>query len=156
MAKKDKEVTVLDKIKELGLEDELPKEQPFDEEDDPPQVNKPKSILFSKDDFKSKLMIQELKQRDFHNIVTIAPIGKDLIRSVLDKLKQEKESDNVYTIAYLPLSNDDINRDESKIEKEIREINISVKEGLGLDTKVLAYFGDREDGEINGKSIIQQ
>ena len=147
------EETVMDKLESIGVtkDDLYPEGNPdVDEEQDPVrkghlEIKKIPVIVFNDGDKKSRIMIKELEAKDHIDIVTVIQ-GTSKIVQVL---KQEKEKGNLYNIAYLPYSNDDTNKDEGTLRKDIEKINAKVRVELELNTSVYAYFQDREDAEIN-------
>ncbi len=102
-------------------------------------------IAFINKDKKSELMLRELGAKSHLDIKTIAEE-----QDIVNKLKSEKELGNLYAIAYVPYTNDDCNADNGKLRDEIYKINGQLMD-LGLNPIVYAYFGDREDAEVNAK-----
>ena len=108
-------------------------------------------IAFSDGDVKSILMLHELKQNDKLDVLTVIEdkrLFKDPNRVITQKMKVEKEKGNIYKDIYVPFSNDDLGKANSKLLKDVAEINYILKNDLNLDAKVYSYFGEREDREI--------
>jgi len=106
-------------------------------------IGKVKCIAFVSNDYKSQLMLKELETRNEIDIVTkVDDDLKDVYKSVTKKLVGEGDIGNSYSLCYLPLSNDDLNRDQSKLLRQMAEIITKTK------VNVVCYFADREDQEI--------
>lgn len=106
-------------------------------------IGKIPAIAFVSDDVKSKLMLLEIGEKPHINLVTkVEDDLKNPAKTVLKKLIEEGDKGNDYVICYLPVSNDDLNRNQSKLLKEINEVNAKTK------INIYCYFADREDAEI--------
>lgn len=147
--------TVMDKLTELGVTKGhlYPEGNPdVDEEEEPIRLYRDTKfvkipvIVFVDKDHKSLVMLKELALKEHIDVITQVPNVN--LGQILKKLKSEKEQGNIYNIAYLPFSNDDCNKDQSKVLKEIEKLNHKIRNELELNTVVYPYFSDREDAEI--------
>lgn len=151
--KKTSEETVMDKLESIGVsKDDLYQEgnPDVDEEQDRPKIKviKIPVIVFSDDGKRSKIMLKELGKKDHIEIVSV--INNINIKDISKTLKEEMRIGNVYGIAYVPFTNDECNKDNGKLRKQLSEVNNELV-SLGLNPIVYPYFGDREDVEVDSQ-----
>lgn len=148
MAKK--EVSVLDKVKEMGLEGELYTEETgiSEETGELPKVgNQPLIVAVINSTRKSKLMLHECKARGIPlaTVITEEKFHEEPLKRIIKIVKDEIAKDNKFQVMYLPISNTDFNKNP----KEWNELRGILQHKYELNVNF--YFDGHDDQEISNR-----
>ena len=150
MVKAAKEITIQDKIEDLGIKKEelYPEEvkgRDISEESDVPK--QPRIIAIINSTRKSKLMIYECKQRglEITTVITEEKFHENPLKLIPKIIDKEKAQGNEYQVLYLPISNTDYNKNSTEWV-QLRGLLVNQK-----NLSVNYYFDGHDDVEISNR-----